>query len=86
MKYTLIDYVPTAVVLKQSLRDGRSFVARPDSPNDIFWVGTTQLYDTASECVKGNRKTILEGIKQYQYEVRQKEQQLDAMQKLILDA
>jgi len=86
MKYTLLAYVPTAVDLKQSLRDGRSFVARTDSPNDVFWVGTHQLYDTVEECVAGNRQTILDGIKQITYDVKQKEKRIEAMTKLLIGA
>jgi hypothetical protein len=84
MKYVLIAYIPTAVIVKQSLRDGRSFVALPNSPNDIFWVGTAQLYDTVVDCIDGNVKTIKSGIIQYEFEVMQKMRQLTAMKNLLI--
>ena len=86
MKYTMIAYIPTAVIVAESDPDGRSWVRFPGSrEGSEFWVGTANLYESVEACIRGNRQTILDGIKQLSYEVKQKEERIDAMRKLILD-
>jgi hypothetical protein len=80
-KFLLLAYAPVKVLLKRSESDGRSWVWTRSTGE--FWVGTAQLYDTVADCIKGNAKTIKDGIKQYEYEIAQKAKQVEAMKKLL---
>ena len=84
MKYVLIAYIPTAVIVNKSDPDGRNWVSRVGVKGSQFWVGTTQLYDTVGDCIDGNVQTIKNGIKQTEYEVTQKMRQLRDMKKLLI--
>jgi hypothetical protein len=83
IKFVLLRYVPTPVLHKRDEPDRRSWVARQDSPNNEFWVGTASLCDTAAECVEKNKETIQRGISQYEFEIKQKQAELEEMKKLL---
>jgi hypothetical protein len=83
MSYILSSYKPTEVIVKRSDDDGRTWVAHKQTHDNEFWVGNTRVYDTIEDCVRGETDTILSGIKQLEYEIEKKQQQVDAMKQLL---
>lgn len=83
MPYILEADVPTEVIVKRNDPDRRSWVAFPKTPDNEFWVGTAHLYDTKEACIRGNAETLKSGIKQMEYEAKQRAKQAEAAKKLL---
>ena len=83
MPYILEAYALTEVIVKRNDPDGRSWVAHPKTPDNEFWVGTAQVYDTKEACARGNAKTLESGIKQMEYEAKQNMKRVEAAKKLL---
>lgn len=83
IKYVLRAYKVVPVIVNRSEEDGRSSVSDPKTPLCENWVSTTRIYDTIEACVKNNIDTIKQGIKQKEYEIELKKQEVEAMKKLL---
>jgi hypothetical protein len=83
MSYILSSYKPAEVIVKRSESDGRTWVAHKQTPDNEFWVSTAHVYDTIEDCVRGEFVTIMTGMKQLEYEIEKKQQQLEAMKQLL---
>jgi len=83
MPYILEAYVPVEVLRLRDDPDGRTWVARVSEPNNEFWVGTKQVYDTKADCIRGNKETLESGIKQMEYEAKQNMKRVEADKKLL---
>lgn len=83
MPYILEAYAPVEVLVNRHDPDGRSWVARVSEPNNEFWVGRKQVYDTKADCIRGSKATLESGIKQMEYEAKQNMKRVEEAKKLL---
>lgn len=83
MPYILEIYTPVEVLVNRHDPDGRSWVARVSEPDNEFWVGTKQVYDTKADCIRGNKDMLEAGIKQMRFEGERALRRVKEAQKLL---